>query len=116
MPDDAVCTLSPDRMRRGPLPVLSAVLGSACLFLAACGDSAPQSPVPPPRVSLTPKEKEVWAPAPPDHTTIPVLLYHGIGDESDFANPDDAAFGVNPEDFAKQMTLLKHAGYQTISL
>jgi len=103
-------------MLRGRLPVLIAVLGSACLFLTACGDSAPQSPVPPPSVTLTAKDKEVWAPAPPDRSAIPVLLYHGIGEESDFSNPDDAAFGVDPGDFAKQMTLLKHAGYRTISL
>jgi len=45
-----------------------------------------------------------------------VLLYHGIGAESDFSNPQDAAYGVDPDDFAKQMTFMHHAGFRTITL
>lgn len=47
---------------------------------------------------------------------MPVLLYHGIGPESVFSNEADASYGVGFEDFAKQMTLIQHAGYQTIDL
>jgi hypothetical protein len=47
---------------------------------------------------------------------VPVLLYHGIGPTSDFSNAVDAQYGVDTYDFAKQMTLIKHAGYQTIGL
>ena len=34
----------------------------------------------------------------------------------DFANAADADYGVDTEDFAKQMTLIDHAGYQTVDL
>ena len=90
------------------------------MALAACGGSdeaaPPRNPAPAPEVVLTPEEKQVWAPLPPDRSAIPVLLYHGIGPESGFANEDDAAHGVGFEDFAKQMTLISHAGYRTIDL
>ncbi|MGZ4292298.1 MAG: hypothetical protein ACXVQQ_06845, partial [Gaiellaceae bacterium] len=65
---------------------------------------------------LTPEEKAVWAPLPPDRSAVPVLLYHGIGAPSDFSNASDADYGVAAYDFAKQMTMIKHAGYQTIGL
>ena len=58
----------------------------------------------------------MWAPLPPDRSAVPVLLYHGIGPESDFSNAADASYGVGFDDFAKQMTMIKHAGYQTIDL
>ena len=45
-----------------------------------------------------------------------MLLYHGIAPEGDFSNPEDAGYGVDPEHFAKQMTLMHHAGFRTISL
>jgi peptidoglycan/xylan/chitin deacetylase (PgdA/CDA1 family) len=94
----------------------------ACLtgLVAACGGSdetaEPRAPQPAPAIALTPEEEQVWAPLPPDRDAIPVLLYHGIGPESDFANEDDAAYGVGFEDFAKQMTMIAHAGYQTVDL
>jgi peptidoglycan/xylan/chitin deacetylase (PgdA/CDA1 family) len=69
-----------------------------------------------PDVTLTAEEKRVWAPLPPDRSAIPVLLYHGIGPESDFSNADDAAYGVGIDDFAKQLTMIAHAGYETIDL
>ena len=36
--------------------------------------------------------------------------------ESTYANAADASYAVGFDDFAKQMTLIKHAGYQTIDL
>jgi hypothetical protein len=105
-------------MRR-PAAVAVAI---ACLssFATACGGSeeaaAPRAPRPAPAVTLTPAEEEVWAPLPPDRGQIPVLLYHGIGPEGDFANADDAAYGIGFEDFAKQMTMIANAGYETVDL
>ena len=58
----------------------------------------------------------MWAPLPPDRSAVPVLLYHGIGPESDFSDEADAAYGIDVDDFAKQMTMIAHAGYQTIDL
>lgn len=94
------------------------------LGATACGGSksascqAPQgrSPQAAPEVALTADDRSVWAPAPPDRSAIPVVLYHGIGAPSDFSNKSDADYGVEAPDFAKQMTMIKHAGYQTISL
>src|SRR5262249_13233042 len=57
-----------------------------------------------------------WARLPPDRSAIPVLLYHGLGSREDFTDGTDADYGVNVDDFAKQMTMIKHAGYQTIDL
>ena len=77
---------------------------------------APRTPQPAPEVVLTAQEKQVWAPLPPDRSAVPVLLYHGIGPESDFSDPADASYGIDFDDFAKQMTMIEHAGYQTIDL
>ena len=107
--------------------LLAALTCGLSLGLAACGDStepssaptqpaAARAPLPAPDVALTSEEKELWAELPPDRSAIPVLLYHGIGPESDFSNATDASYGVDTEDFAKQMTLIQHAGYETIDL
>ena len=106
--------------------MLAVLLCGSCL-LAACGSSTDQSagttapasartPLPAPDVSLTSEEKQVWARLPPDRSAVPVVLFHGIGSESDFSNAADATYGVGTDDFAKQMTLIQHAGYQTIDL
>jgi hypothetical protein len=107
--------------------VLAALTCGLCLGQTACGNStdrpsmprepaAARAPLPAPDVTLTSDEKQVWSKLPPDRSAIPVLVYHGIGPESDFSNATDAPYGVSAEDFAKQMTLIQHAGYQTISL
>ena len=107
--------------------MLAALTCGVCLALAACGGSsrrAPESteppaartPLPAPDVTLTSDEKQVWKQLPADRSAIPVLLYHGIGPESDFANAADASYGIGTEDFAKQMTMIQHAGYETIGL
>jgi peptidoglycan/xylan/chitin deacetylase (PgdA/CDA1 family) len=105
----------------------AALLAVLTIGVAACGDSeesspgttetpAARTPLPAPDVKLTSAEKRVWAPLEPDRSKIPVLLYHGIGPESDFANAADAEYGVSTEDFARQMTMMEHAGYETIDL
>lgn len=107
--------------------MLAALLCGSCLGLTGCGSStdrppgstepaSARTPLPAPDVALTSEEKRVWAMLPPDRSAIPVLLYHGIGPEGDFSNAADASYGVGTEDFAKQMTEVQHAGYQTIDL
>ena len=94
----------------------------ACVALTACGSSEPARPAasatpePAPKVALTLDEKRAWSRLPPDRSAIPVLLYHGIGPTSDFSNAADASYGIGFPDFAKQMTMIARAGYQTISL
>lgn len=94
----------------GLLVVLAVPLG--------CGGGVSETstqPATPPAVTLSAEEKQVWAPAstPPG---IPTLLYHGIGTKQDFADEADAAYAITTEDFAKQMALLHHAGYHTVTL
>ena len=111
----------------GSAGLLAILICGACLGVAACGDSTdtasaptetptPRTPSPAPDITLTPDEKQFWAKLPADRSAIPVLLYHGIGPESDFSNAADASYGVGKEDFATQMTMIKHAGYETIDL
>ena len=95
---------------------------TACVLMTACGDSttplpaAAGTPHPAPEVTLTTDEKRAWARLPPDRSAIPVLLYHGIGPASAFSNADDASYGVDVADFAKQLTMIARAGYRTIDL
>lgn len=82
---------------------------SVCAVLGACGQSdrstddgpAARTPAPAPRVVLSADDRQMWAPRPPDRSVVPVLL---------------ADQGIDPEDFARQMVLLDHAGYETITL
>jgi peptidoglycan/xylan/chitin deacetylase (PgdA/CDA1 family) len=105
---------------KGSAAVLAALTCSVGLGLAGCGASAAPSPertpLPAPEVTLTPEEQAVWAPLPADRSAIPVLLYHGIGPAEDFSDGTDADYGVGVEDFAKQMTMIHHAGFRTVDL
>ena len=51
-------------------------------------------------VSLSSDDRAAWASGPPDRSSVPALVYDR----------------VPPDDFARQMALLDHAGYETISL
>jgi peptidoglycan/xylan/chitin deacetylase (PgdA/CDA1 family) len=84
-------------------------------LLAGCGSAQHHGDWPAPNVQLTGHERVIWHPLPATRAGIPVLLYHGIGARSDF-HPADAAYALNPYDFAKQMALLRAAGYRTITL
>jgi hypothetical protein len=80
-------------------------VASLCVALAGCGGSEPaprdeRAARPAPRVSLSAGQRAAWAPLPADRTRVPVLVYDGVG----------------ADDFARQMALLAHAGYDTISL
>jgi hypothetical protein len=78
----------------------------SCCFaaLAGCGQSSDQpaarTPAPAPRVVLTADDEERWAPRPVNRSVVPVLVYDRVA----------------PKDFARQMALLAHAGYETITL
>jgi hypothetical protein len=99
-------------------------VASCCVALGACGQSTGKStdeppariPAPAPGVVLTAADRDAWAPGPPDRSVVPVLLYHGVAPVSGFAKRTDADLGIDPEDFARQMALLDHAGYDTITL
>jgi peptidoglycan/xylan/chitin deacetylase (PgdA/CDA1 family) len=65
---------------------------------------------------MTAEDRAMWAPRPPDRSVVPVLLYHGVAQVSGFSNRADAALGIDPEEFARQMILLDRAGYETITL
>jgi peptidoglycan/xylan/chitin deacetylase (PgdA/CDA1 family) len=88
--------------RRGLL-----LAASLCAALGACDDSTdrppgpgPRVPAQAPRVVLSADDRALWAPGPPDRSVVPVLLYRGVA----------------PKAFARQMVLLDHAGYETITL
>ena len=75
-----------------------------CLWVTACGGDAGErgsrEPAPAPRVVLSSDDRDRWAPGPPARASVPVLRYDRVA----------------PEAFARQMTLLHHAGYETITL
>jgi peptidoglycan/xylan/chitin deacetylase (PgdA/CDA1 family) len=107
---------------RSLIPVLAA---ATALALAGCADdddsaASPPAPAkaanPAPPVSLTAEDKAVWRTPRRTPGRIPVLLYHGVADRSEFANQADAFYALEPADFAKQMALLHHAGYEAITL
>jgi hypothetical protein len=95
-----------------------------CAALGGCEQSgdrprdgaAARTPAPAPRVVLTADDRQLWAPGPPDRSAVPVLLYRGVAPVADFSERVDANLGIHPEDFARQMVLLEHAGYETITL
>jgi hypothetical protein len=90
---------------RGALAGLLPALACLCIALAGCGGSPdtvrdPRAPVPAPDITLSAADRERWAPGAPRRGAVPVLSY---GD-------------VAPAAFARQMALLDHAGYDTITL
>jgi peptidoglycan/xylan/chitin deacetylase (PgdA/CDA1 family) len=90
---------------------------AAAGVVALCGCGSQTAPLELPlSVRLTAQERSVWRPLPATRAGIPVLLYHGIGERDDFQSPADAAYAVTQANFAKQMALLRTAGYQTITL
>ena len=103
-------------MKVSAMPLVAFACGISLLLPACGGSSDERTPQPAPDIVLTAEEKQVWAPLPPDRSAVPVLLYHGIGPESGFSNAADASYGIDFDDFARQMTLIEHSGYQTIDL
>jgi hypothetical protein len=80
-------------------------VASLCAALASCGGSTEwprdeRAARPAPHVRLSSDDRAAWVAGPADGSSVPVLVYDR----------------VPPDDFARQMTLLDHAGYETISL
>ena len=63
-----------------------------CAGLAGCGGSAD--------VRLSDADRAAWAPGPPLRDAVPVLVYRGVGGRA----------------FERQMKLISHAGFRTITL
>jgi peptidoglycan/xylan/chitin deacetylase (PgdA/CDA1 family) len=101
-------------------PVIALFAASLALAAGGCADDDGARPATatanPPAHALTAEDKAVWSSARDTPGRIPVLLYHGIADRSTFANEADAFYAIEPADFAKQMALLDHAGYEAITL
>jgi peptidoglycan/xylan/chitin deacetylase (PgdA/CDA1 family) len=95
---------------------LLAAVAAGLVALWGCGSQEAPASKPPLGIELTAQERSVWRPLPASRAGIPVLLYHGIGERDEFRNPADAAYAVTRANFAKQMALLRAAGYQTITL
>ena len=90
-------------MRRA---AILATVAALCGAPAGCGGGSDPAPRderaarPAPRVSLSAEDRAAWAAPAPDRTGVPVLVYDG----------------VRAEEFARQMALLDHAGFETITL
>lgn len=65
-------------------------------------------PTPAPNVSLTAAELSQFTPPPAYGGAIPVLVFHGIGNWQD-------RYTVSQDNFARELALLQHLGYHTIS-
>ena len=82
-----------------------AAVASLIAALAGCGGSKPEprderAVLPASRVSLSAEDQAAWTDVAPDSAVVPVLVYDGVG----------------ADEFARQMMLLDHAGFETISL
>jgi peptidoglycan/xylan/chitin deacetylase (PgdA/CDA1 family) len=105
---------SPRALAARALPLVAAL--AATVALSGCGSEHVTPVTLPLSVHLSAQERAVWRPLPVSRAGVPVLLYHGIGERSDFGNAADAAYGVTQPNFAKQMALLRAAGFHTITL
>ena len=105
---------SPRALRARALSLVAIL--AAFFALSGCGAEHRAPITLPLSVRLSAQERSVWQPLAISRTAIPVLLYHGIGERRDFESPSDAAYGVTQRPFAKQMALLRSAGYKTITL
>jgi poly-beta-1,6-N-acetyl-D-glucosamine N-deacetylase len=61
--------------------------------------------------SFTPSDAQLarWRPLPPIRGAVPVLAYHGVNGRGDH-------YSVTRRQFAEQLAMLKHAGFESISI
>jgi hypothetical protein len=89
-----------------PRAAILAAVATLCAVLAGCGGGSEPAPRderaarPAPRVSLSAEDRAAWTAVGADRAGVPVLVYDGVG----------------AEEFARQMALLDHAGFETITL
>jgi peptidoglycan/xylan/chitin deacetylase (PgdA/CDA1 family) len=87
------------------------------IAVAGCADApTPVERAAAPAPELTAEDRAVWRAPRSGREAIPVLLYHAVAERTEIANAADAFYGVTPANFAKQMSLLHHAGYTAITL
>ena len=98
------------------LIVVVGVVSVALLWPGGSQPPPPRTPPSAPTVELSAEDRSLWQPGAARREAIPALLYHGLGAPEEFDDQGDAAYGLESDDFAKQMELLHHAGYQTVSL
>jgi len=67
------------------------------------------APFPPPAVYFTPATLARYQPVAAYTGAVPVLAYHGI-------NANNDHYSVSREEFARQMAMLEHSGYRTITI
>ena len=84
-----------------------ATLAMCIAMLSACGqregasdEPVARTPIPAPRVALSADDRGLWVRGPPSRAAGPALVYRSLA----------------PGDFARQMVLLHHAGYETVTL
>ena len=83
-------------------------IACVCAASAGCGGPAHDAgdaprghtPAPAPQIALSARDRAAWAPGPARRRAVPVLVYRDVGARA----------------FARQMTLLAHAGYRTLTL
>ena len=90
---------------RGPGAGLLPALACLCIALAGCGGSREMSqqgraPAPAPEVAISAADRARWDDGAPRRAAVPVLVYRDVA----------------PADFARHMTLLDLAGYDTVAL
>ena len=106
---------SPGEALRGAFAFLLLPLSLVPLYFAVPkirNEVAPdpeRAPLTAPDVSPTKAQLDRWRPLAAARHAIPVLLYHGIKDRPDH-------YSVTQRQFAEQMAMLKHAGFETISI
>jgi len=62
-----------------------------------------------PNIALTPAQKAKFVPLPTFRGAVPVLTYHGIDPQI------DSKYTITPASFARQMAMLKQAGFHPIT-
>ena len=93
------------------LPVSLVPLYFAVPKIRGLPDPPPQErrPLPVPKIEPTETELNAWRTVPAYEGTVPVLTYHGIKDGTDH-------YSVSQKIFAKQMEMLRRAGFHTIGI
>jgi hypothetical protein len=101
---------------RGALAFLILPLSLIPLYFAipnfraeVTGGDPDRVPFPPPTFQPSAEQLARWKPLPPIRGAVPVLAYHGVGNDGNH-------YTVTREQFAEQMAMLERAGFETITI